>query len=110
MSVSESDVRHIASLARLGVSDERVPTLVAELNRILGHMDVLQAVDLSKYESNGENIAGMPLRSDSSTPTRLERAREEFAPSMRDGFFLVPKLDTHGASGSSANDSDEDAS
>ncbi len=101
MSVSESDVRHIASLARLGVTDARVPVLVAELNRILGHMDVLQAVDLSEYKMQ-ESVKGMPLRPDDSVPTQLHRARETFAPSMRDGFFLVPKLDTHGTAGSSA--------
>lgn len=103
MSVSENDVRHIATLARLGMSDERVPQLVNELNRILEHMDVLQAVDLSQNESNGASIAGMPLRADDSAPTKLERAREEFAPSMRDGFFLVPKLESHGSSGGSAD-------
>ena len=109
MSVSESDVRHIASLARLGVTDARVPQLVEELNRILGHMDVLQAIDLTKYAQQ-ETPNGMPLRPDDSTPTQLERAREEFAPSMRDGFFLVPRLDTHGKLGSRATDGDEDAS
>ena len=109
MSVSESDVRHIASLARLGITDERVPTLVAELNRILGHMDVLQAVDLTKY-AHQETPKGMPLRADDSVPTQLQRAREEFAPAMRDGFFLVPRLDTHGKLGSSTSDGDEDAS
>ena len=101
MSVSEKDVRHIAALARLGVTDERVPQLVDELNRILEHMDVLQAVDLSKFTSNSAKVQGMPLRPDDSVPTQLERAREDFAPAMRDGFFLVPKLETHGASGGS---------
>ena len=41
MSVSEEDVRHVATLARLGLDPERIPTLVAELNVILAHMDVL---------------------------------------------------------------------
>lgn len=109
MSVSEKDVRHIASLARLGITDERVPQLVAELNRILEHMDVLQAVDLSKYESSG-NAPGMPLRPDDSVPTALQRARADFAPVMRNGFFLVPKLGTHGTVTSASNDCDEDVS
>ncbi|MBC8087930.1 MAG: aspartyl/glutamyl-tRNA amidotransferase subunit C, partial [Phycisphaerae bacterium] len=59
MSVSESDVRHIATLARVGVANERVPTLVVELNRILGHMDVLQAVDLAESEQRSAHV-GMP--------------------------------------------------
>ena len=109
MSVSENDVRHIAALARLGMTDKRVPQLVEELNRILGHMDVLQAVDLSKFESMAASAPGMPLRPDDSTPTQLQRAREDFAPAMRDGFFLVPKLESHGSAGGSA-DSDGDES
>lgn len=97
MSVSEEDVRHIASLARLGMSDERVPALVEELNRILGHMDVLQRVDLSANTSRVTEVQGMPLRADVANAVSLARPREIFAPSMRDGFFLVPRLDTHGA-------------
>lgn len=107
MSVSENDVRHIASLARLGVSDQRIPQLVDELNHILVHMDVLQRADLSALDANSGGVVGMPLRADVPGSVPLERKREEFAPKMRDGFFLVPRLDTHGTSGSSA---DEDAS
>lgn len=86
------------------MSDERVPKLVGELNRILEHMDVLQSVDLSAFQSDAANLPGMPLRSDDSTPTLLQRAREEFAPAMRVGFFLVPKLESHGNAGASADE------
>ena len=44
MAVSENDVRHIAALARLGLPEGRVGALVAELNGILGHMEVLSKV------------------------------------------------------------------
>ena len=47
MPVSESDVRHVAALARLGIEDERIPTIAAELNGILGHMEILSRVDTS---------------------------------------------------------------
>jgi aspartyl-tRNA(Asn)/glutamyl-tRNA(Gln) amidotransferase subunit C len=39
MAVTFDDVRHIASLARLSVSEERLPALVGELNAILAHME-----------------------------------------------------------------------
>lgn len=106
MSVSENDVRHIAALARLGMSDDRVPALVKELNGILDHMDVLQRVDLSQYEAATE-VEGMPLRADVANAVQLSRPRERFAPSMRDGFFLVPKLDTHGTKPGQAESEDE---
>ena len=41
MAVTLDDVRRIAALARLSVPDERAAALVAELNTILEHMDVL---------------------------------------------------------------------
>ena len=96
MSVTLDDVRHIAALARLGLTDERAAALTEELNTILRHMDVLQKVDTSGMaEVTGIGASGMPLRPDSGDPIPLGRAREDFAPRMQDGFFLVPRLSTH---------------
>lgn len=103
MSISESDVRHVAALARLGLSAGRIPSLVNELNGILAHMDVLQRVALSDGEMHARDAHAMPLRDDQAVPGVLDAERNAFAPAMRDGFFLVPRLDTHGAAGTSAS-------
>jgi aspartyl-tRNA(Asn)/glutamyl-tRNA(Gln) amidotransferase subunit C len=95
MAVTVDDVRHMAALARLAVSTERAETLVAELNTILGHMDVLSGVDTMSVASVETSAAGTPLRIDSGPPEPLARPREDFAPRMADGFFLVPRLSTH---------------
>ena len=96
MAVTLDDVRHIAALARLGLTDERAQSLVAELNTILEHMDVLSKVDTKGIEPvAGIGAAGLPLRPDVGPPIPLAHEREAFAPSMRDGFFLVPRLSTH---------------
>lgn len=96
MSVTVEDVRHIASLARLGLTPERIPSLVAELNRILEHMDVLRAVPSRPDQRvTGVSAGGMPLREDVGPQIALVRPRDEFAPAMRDGFFIVPRLATH---------------
>lgn len=96
MAVSEDDVRHVASLARLGVDDARLPSLVHELNGILAHMEVLQRVETGDGAWVGEGTgASTTMRSDEGTPIRLDLPREAFAPEMRDGFFLVPRLATH---------------
>ena len=96
MSVTIDDVRHIATLARLGLSDDRAQALVAELNTILQHMDVLAKVDTSGLpEVAGVGAAGLPLRPDEGPPLALSRDRSDFAPKMRDGFVLVPRLSTH---------------
>ena len=96
MSVTADEVRHIASLARLGLPADRIPAIVAELNRILEHMDALRAVP-SRPDQRvaGVSAGGMPLREDVGPQIPLARPRDEFAPSMRDGFFVVPRLATH---------------
>ena len=109
MAVSEQDVRHVAELARLGVPEEQLPRLVAELNSILGHMEVLGAVRTDDVEAtSGVGASSMPLRVDHGPALPLLREREAFAPGMRDGFFLVPRLASHAALGASAGDADDD--
>lgn len=96
MPVTLADVRHMAALARLGISDERAHKLVAELNAILDHMDVLSRVDTEGVEpAAGIGAAGTPLRSDEGPPTPLAHSVAGIAPRMQDGFFLVPRLSTH---------------
>ena len=96
MSVTNDEVRKVADLARLAVAEERLPALVAELNGILRHMDVLSKVKTGgSLPAEGVGASGTPLRSDESRPTPLERPIADFAPAMRDGFLLVPRLATH---------------
>lgn len=96
MSVSDDDVLRVAALARLGLDPGRIPTIAAELNGILEHMDVLSRVDTGPVAAvTGVGAAGTPLRVDGGNQIPLARPREAFAPAMRDAFFLVPRLATH---------------
>ncbi|MFL5562098.1 MAG: Asp-tRNA(Asn)/Glu-tRNA(Gln) amidotransferase subunit GatC [Gemmatimonadaceae bacterium] len=96
MSVTIDDVKHVARLARLGVSESRAGELVGELNRILDYMSILAKVDTQGVaEAAGVGASGMPLRIDSGPPIPLGRALQEFAPSVRDGLILVPRLASH---------------
>jgi aspartyl-tRNA(Asn)/glutamyl-tRNA(Gln) amidotransferase subunit C len=96
MAVTIDDVRHIAELARLGLDSDRARGLVAELNTILAHMEALAKVDTVGVEpAIGVGAAGTPLRADVGGPIPLARTPDAFAPVMRDGFFVVPRLATH---------------
>lgn len=95
MAVSEQDVRHIAALARLEIADDRVGTLVSELNAILEHMDVLQRVDMSASATQPVTHAPSRLRDDVPGSVPLAHDRSEFAPASEGGFFTVPRLSTH---------------
>ena len=105
MAVSEQEVRRIAELARVGLTEERVPRLVAELNGILAHMAVLERVPTEGVScAAGISSGGMPLRADGGEQYPMAVPRETFAPTMRDGFFLVPRLATHAAAGAMADE------
>jgi aspartyl-tRNA(Asn)/glutamyl-tRNA(Gln) amidotransferase subunit C len=96
MAVTEQDVRHIAALARLGLEAERVPSLVAELNGILAHMEELGQADTSGVTAAvSVGSGGMPLRLDAGLPYPLAARQEAFAPAVVEGFFVVPRLSTH---------------
>jgi aspartyl-tRNA(Asn)/glutamyl-tRNA(Gln) amidotransferase subunit C len=96
MAVTHDDVRHVAELARLAVEEARLDHLVSELNGILAHMDVLSQVDTADTERTIlAPTVSTPLRTDSSGPIPLLAPKETFAPAMRDGFFIVPRLASH---------------
>ena len=99
MAVSDADVLHVAALARLAMSAERVPALVRELNGILDHMAVLETVDVSSV--GDDTREPMPRREDVVAPIPLVRPLADFAPAPRDGFLLVPRLSTHSQLGAS---------
>jgi aspartyl-tRNA(Asn)/glutamyl-tRNA(Gln) amidotransferase subunit C len=96
--VTVEDVRHVAALARLGLTDEHAREIVRDLNTILAHMDVLGRVDtkgVDEASAVGASAGGMRLREDTGPPIPLAEPPEAFAPEMRAGFFIVPRLATH---------------
>ena len=96
MAVTRDDVLHIAELARLGVDGARADALTNELSAILAHMEVLSAVDTGSVPPTaGVGAEGTPLRPDVGVPPLMVGTLETFAPSIRDGFFIVPRLATH---------------
>jgi aspartyl-tRNA(Asn)/glutamyl-tRNA(Gln) amidotransferase subunit C len=98
VSVSFDDVRHIAALARVGIDERRLPALASELSGILEHMAVLTRVETSTVEIPAA-ATDVPLRVDAGPPIPLARPLPAFAPMMRDGFLIVPRLATHGGEG-----------
>lgn len=94
MSISLDEVRHIAALARLGLDEAQAAAIAAELSSILDHMQVLARVETPDAAPMAAERA-MPLRPDAGPAIPLARAPNDFAPSFREGLFLVPRLATH---------------
>ena len=112
MSVGPEDVRKVAQLARLGLSDEEVERLTPELADILEHMEALAQVDDEPLQAEPTG-RGAPLQQDERAPDALEHPPAELAPAWRDGLFLVPRRAAHDGDANgqdSSSDADLEAS
>ena len=93
MSVSHEQVRHIAKLARIAMSDEELERLVPELNNILGWVEQLGEVDTAGVEPLTAVIdQKLRFRDDGVTDGDMRDAVLANAPGAEHGFFAVPKV------------------
>jgi aspartyl-tRNA(Asn)/glutamyl-tRNA(Gln) amidotransferase subunit C len=93
MSVSPEQVRHIAKLARIAMSDEEIERLVPELNNILGWVEQLGEVNTDGIEPLATVIdQQLRLRDDVVTDGGLRDEVLANAPEAQHGFFAVPKV------------------
>lgn len=93
MSVSPEQVRHIAKLARIAMSDEEVERLVPELNNILGWVEQLGEVNTDRVEPLTAVIEQkLRLREDAVTDGDCRDEVLANAPAAEHGFFAVPKV------------------
>jgi len=93
MSVSNEQVRHIAKLARIAMSDEEIDRLAPELNNILGWVEQLDEVDTEGVEPLATVIdQKLRLRDDVITDGDCRNDVLANAPDAQHGFFAVPKV------------------
>lgn len=90
MSLTDADVLHVASLARLGLTEEEVSQLQTELSSILDHIAVLQRIDTSAISPTAQvNNLRNVLREDVVTPSLARDHALANAPRQQDGFIEV---------------------
>lgn len=93
MSVSHEKVRHIAGLARIGMSDAEIEALVPELNNILGWVEQLAEVNTDGVEPLTAVIdQKLRLREDVVNDGNIRDEVLANAPEAQHGFFAVPKV------------------
>ncbi len=93
MSVDVKQVRHVAKLARIAMSDAEVDALVPELNNILGWVDQLSAVNTEGVEPLTAVIdVKLRLRDDVVNDGDVRERVLANAPDAQHGFFAVPKV------------------
>ncbi|HEX9092977.1 MAG TPA: Asp-tRNA(Asn)/Glu-tRNA(Gln) amidotransferase subunit GatC [Coriobacteriia bacterium] len=93
MAISEDQVRHVAMLARLGLSDEQVTQLAHELSDILVQVERIQSLDLDGVEPTTHAASVVNVtRPDEVRPCLPLDAALYNAPEQQDGAFLIPKF------------------
>lgn len=93
MSLSQDQIRRIAQLARIEVREEEAGLVRERLNRVLGLIDQLQAVDTTGIEPMSHALdLVQPLRPDAVTEAGQRERFQAGAPAVRDGHYLVPKV------------------
>ena len=93
MSLDTQQVRHIAKLARIAMSDGEVEAMVPELNAILGWVEQLSAVDTEGVEPLTAVIdLKQRLRDDVIDDGGVRDKVLANAPEAQHGFFAVPKV------------------
>lgn len=98
MAVNQADVRKIASLARIAISDAEVAAMEGELNNILGWVEQLGEVDVTGVEpmtaviANTLRLRDDVINADPLTGGGVQSAVLANAPAPQHGFFGVPKV------------------
>ena len=93
MSLSDDQIRRIAQLARIAIGDEESGQVRDRLNRVLGLIDQLQAVDTAGIEPMSHALdVVQPLRPDAVTESDQRARFQSGAPAVEGGLYLVPKV------------------
>lgn len=91
MSISLEEVRRVAALAHLELSDAEAVTMQRELSKILAYIDQLNEVELPA-DTGDERPISLELRDDVPAESLPSDQVAANAPSFARGHFVVPRV------------------
>lgn len=98
MSLALSDVKRLAHLAQLDLTDDQASQTLDKLNGIFALVEQMRAVDTSGIEPLNHPIAALQpdlalrLREDVATEPNRREDYQRPAPAVQDGLYLVPQV------------------
>jgi len=93
MALDLAQIRRIADLARIDVTDTEAQRVLEQLNDIFRMIERMQAVDTDALEPMAHPLGGAQrLREDAVTAGDERAANLANAPEQQDGLFLVPRV------------------
>ena len=96
MKITEQEVRYVADLANLKLTDQEIGRLSKDLDEILTHIDTLNELDTSNVEPMAQVLYDAEetatLREDQEVPCLGNEAALANAPLAGSGYYKVPKV------------------
>lgn len=98
MTLALSDVKRIANLSSLELTDEQADQTLEKLNGIFSLVEQMRAVDTTGIEPLSHPIAALTpdlalrLREDAVTESNRREDYQQPAPATQDGLYLVPQV------------------
>ncbi|HYD81608.1 MAG TPA: Asp-tRNA(Asn)/Glu-tRNA(Gln) amidotransferase subunit GatC [Paucimonas sp.] len=98
MSLNLSDVKRLAQLAQLDITEGQAESTLAKLNDFFAIVEQMNAVDTAGVEPLNHPIAAIQsdlalrLREDAVTEPDRRDDYQRVAPATQDGLYLVPKV------------------
>ena len=93
MALSLPEVKRIAWLARIEISDAEAAAAQGQLNAIFALIEQMQSVDTEGVApmAHGQDVV-QRLREDRITETDQHALYQSIAPQVEEGLYLVPKV------------------
>jgi aspartyl-tRNA(Asn)/glutamyl-tRNA(Gln) amidotransferase subunit C len=93
MALNISDIKRIATLARIEISEAEANATLTKLSGILGLIEQMQAVNTTGVTpmSHSQDVV-QRLREDVITETNQRELLQANAPAVDSGLYLVPKV------------------
>lgn len=89
--IGRADVRRIAELAHLALSEEEELRMTRELGAILSYVDTLRELDVDDIAPTAHVLLeALPLRDDAPVPSLSSELALREAPKTAEGGFSVP--------------------
>lgn len=90
MKLTDEEIKRIALLARLGISEDEVEKFRGQLSDILENFEILQEVDTSEVQPTSQ-VTGLRnvVKDDEVIPSLTQGEIMANAPREEDGFFKI---------------------
>jgi len=95
MSTDRIDIRHVARLARLALTDDEIRTFGPQLGSLMTHVDALRELDTESVAATAQVVPSRNVQREDTVKPEIMLSREAAlrnAPQAQGGFFRVPRI------------------